>query len=413
MQIEKTNVQNLTIENNQKELDLIKNLKKKNVKEKDIASYLKKNNIDLNKLDSLGYNCLHYAIKSENPDIVNLFLTVKEDSTNDNDINSLSFTSITTTPANPNIKTNDIKKNIYLSPIHLCFQEVNDPINLNKIIKILIKHNANLKTEDDYGYNTLSKAGEKGSIDLIDFILDKSPEIINFKGKNGTLLHTVVNNDNDELLEHLLKFYFNTEDKNNSLDLSAVDSSNNNALLCSVIMNNYNCFKLILDFIIDTNEDLLSKDKKIDIIKHKNSEGNTLLHELALARCGNLLEYMFKINEEFRIDPESKNNEGLTYMDIQKNIVKIKKEKEEKQKKEREEFRKEKIRLKQEKIKEEEERKENEKKRILEEEKNIQFRENIVKNRGYILCGLILFMFIGLYLVLQNAANKKKSSIII
>ena len=229
-----------------------------------------------------------------------------------------------TSPANPNIITKDDKKEIYLSPIHLCYQEVNDPINMTKIIKILVKNNADLKKEDEFGNNALLKAAEKGSSDLVDYILEKNPEIINLKGKNGTLLHIVVSNDHNELLEHLLKTYFNPssdyESNKKSLDLGVLDSSENNALLSAILMNNYNCFKYILDFIINANEALMSKEEKIKIINQKNTDGNTIIHELALARCGNLLDYMFKINEEFRIDPETKNNQGYTYKDIQKNI---------------------------------------------------------------------------------------------
>ena len=42
----------------------------------DVINFLKINNIDLISNDTHGYNLLHYAIKSENFELVQLFLTL-------------------------------------------------------------------------------------------------------------------------------------------------------------------------------------------------------------------------------------------------------------------------------------------------------------------------------------------------
>ena len=54
----------------------IKHLKKKNIKYKEAKSFLHNNVLDLNECDKSGYNALHYAIKSENAEIVRLMLSL-------------------------------------------------------------------------------------------------------------------------------------------------------------------------------------------------------------------------------------------------------------------------------------------------------------------------------------------------
>ena len=56
----------------------IKLIKAKKPNLQDITSFLRNNNtINLNTLDSHGYNILHYAIKQENPDIVNILFNTE------------------------------------------------------------------------------------------------------------------------------------------------------------------------------------------------------------------------------------------------------------------------------------------------------------------------------------------------
>ena len=47
-----------------------------------MKSFLKNHDIDLNEYDKNGYNALHYAIKSEKPEIVKIFLNFKNDEEN-------------------------------------------------------------------------------------------------------------------------------------------------------------------------------------------------------------------------------------------------------------------------------------------------------------------------------------------
>ena len=56
-----------------KSLDiLLKLLKKRNLKSSEVKNFLRNNTLDLNALDKNGYNALHYAIKSELPEIVKI-----------------------------------------------------------------------------------------------------------------------------------------------------------------------------------------------------------------------------------------------------------------------------------------------------------------------------------------------------
>lgn len=375
---------------NVKELELIKVLKKGNVKEKDVRILVKNSILNLNLLDSNGYNCLHYAIKAENPDIVNLLLTEAESETS-------------TAPADPNIETEDSKKEIYLSPLHLALQEVNDTNSQSKIVKILVKKNADLSKKDELGMNVLHKVAEKGNIDLLFYLLELKPEFLNSVCKYGSILHIAVSNDHVEMVESILE---STE-----IDLSLEDYTKNTALLLGVVVKNFNAFKVILDHIKGSTT--LDVEKKKALINHKNEDGNNLLHELAYARTSVILEMVKKLDKSYGIDPEEKNKQNHTYVDIQNDIVKMLAEKEENEKKRKEALKQEKIRLIEEKKRIEREMQEEEEKAILQEEKDREFREKIVNNRGYIICGAILMLLVVLYFAIQTAVNKKKQEIVL
>ena len=108
-----------------KEFELIKLLKNSKVTKSSVANFLLKNDINLDLTDNHGYNCLHYAIKSEKADIVQLLIN------SNNEFNSK--------PANVNIATNDNTKQIFLSPLLLTLDSVNDSSICAKIIKMLCK----------------------------------------------------------------------------------------------------------------------------------------------------------------------------------------------------------------------------------------------------------------------------------
>ncbi len=107
------------------ELEIIKRLKSQKLKVNDIISYIRINEVDVNKLDRSGYNILHYAIKSDVPDVVNLFLNPSDE--------------YKIKPADPNITTQDEAKNIFLPPLLLALLHSNDDSASYKIIKLLLK----------------------------------------------------------------------------------------------------------------------------------------------------------------------------------------------------------------------------------------------------------------------------------
>ncbi len=106
-----------------KEFELIKLLKNSKVSINNVASFLQSNEVNLNQLDNHGYNCLHYSIKAEKADIVNFLIIPNEKFKN----------------ADVNIETMDNSKNIYLSPILLALNSVNDSTSCYKIIRALFK----------------------------------------------------------------------------------------------------------------------------------------------------------------------------------------------------------------------------------------------------------------------------------
>ena len=110
---------------NTKELEVIKRLKGQKVHVNDIISFIKVNEVDVNKLDRTGYNILHYAIKLDKPDIVNILLNPAPE--------------YKIKPADPNISTEDDSKNIFLPPMLLALLHTNDDSSSYKIVKLLHK----------------------------------------------------------------------------------------------------------------------------------------------------------------------------------------------------------------------------------------------------------------------------------
>lgn len=130
---------------------LIKLIKAKKPKLQDIISLLRNNHIEINALDSHGYNPLHYAIKQEQPDIVNLLLTIESED-EQNPIEK----------SDPNITTNDYSNSIITSPLLLALIYVNDTEKSNKIIKMLLKSGAKCDYKDEENCTFFLRACEKG-----------------------------------------------------------------------------------------------------------------------------------------------------------------------------------------------------------------------------------------------------------
>lgn len=388
----------LKIENH-KEQEFIKLLKKSKISEVEVNSFLKKNIVDLNKLDKDGYNSLHHAIKSENPDIVNIILTINNEEENIKSTDKENQTN----KANPNIKTEDSKKDVFLHPLHFANQEVNDPSSLSKIIKLLVKYGADVNSEDEFKCNILHRVAEKGNTDLVSYILSKHPGLLNSKSKCGSILHMAVSGDHIDLIEYLLN---NTE-----IDLSIEDYMKNSALLFGIISKNFNSFKLILDFIKESKTMDLSKKK--ELINQKNEDHNTILHELAFAKFNILIDIMNKLDESIRIDPEEKNLKGHTYKDIQKDIIRLVKEKEDDEKRRKDELKAEKKRLILEKQRMEEEIIKEIERKAKEEEGKVKLNQTLERYRGVIMLVVLFTIIMGIYLLIDNKIKKKKEGVVI
>ena len=144
----------------------IKLIKGKKTKKEDIISFLKNNDFDINSLDKHGYNPLHYAIKLEKTDIIDILLNFKSE--NEDEI---------VPHSNPNIITKDLKNQIITSPLLLTLMHTDDYENSNSIIKLLIKSGADLTYKDEEGCTLFLRACEKGRLDIISYIIEKYPKL--------------------------------------------------------------------------------------------------------------------------------------------------------------------------------------------------------------------------------------------
>jgi len=377
-----------------KEEILIKSLKGgkgvKKMNKDEISNFLKNNIIDLNKLDNHGYNILHYSIKSENPDIVYLLLHLDPEH-------------FMSEKANPNSSTSDDNKQIYLSPIHYALQACDDSTISARIIKILISAGAEINTKDEDGCSIYLKACEKGRLDILDYLFNNEAIKfdINESSQSGSGLHMAIIGDKEDVVSYLL---------DRKIDVSLKDSNGNTAIHLALQLKMNNSYKLIIDYI--TNNKEFSNELKKTLLNSQNDEGNTILHELAYARCGFLLDVIKKLPEEISIDQEKQNKDGYTYKGVQENIVKLQKDKEAKEKALREEIRKEKERIAQKKTEEIERLKEEQQRYEDEEERKRQLGMQLIKYRGYIFACVFFFLMIILYIVVNNAVHRKKEKII-
>lgn len=375
-----------------KEETLLKMLKAKKLNHSDINSYLKNNNLDLNKLDSHGYNLLHHAIKLELCDIVNTFLNLDED--------------YLTLKADPDTKCNDENNSINSNPLILALTYCNDEQNSSKIIKLLIRAGANVNLKDENNCILLHHLCEKGRDDLIEFLegkcTEENPMDWNSTSKNGGAFHLAIIGDQDDTITYLLdkKINFNLRDHNQ-----------NTCLHLALQIKNFNIFKLILDFIL--NASYLNESEKKEIFSAVNDEGNTILHELAYAQSSQLTNYIVKNNGQIGIDLDLKNKQNYTYVEVQSNIIRLKKEREEMEKKKREAIREEKIKMEQERKLAEEERKKREEEFYREEERREEFRLKILGYRNYIFLGAFAFMMVVLYIALDMKVKSKRKEHVI
>ena len=378
----------------------IKHLKKKNLKYKEAKSFLHNHALDLNECDKSGYNALHYAIKSESPEIVKLMLFLGQD-----DDDSLSI------KADPNRETSDKNNNIYTSPLLLSLLYTNDESDSMHIIRHLCNAGANINYKDENGATLFLHACEKGRIDVINFLINKIIKdkednnnneikdvktLINSCSKDGGGLHFAIIGQQDEVIELLLE---------NNIDLNIINSQGDTALLYALKEKQMNIFKRIYDYLINTHE--ITDEEKKKILNHQNNEGNTILHELAYCKSSVLTNMVLKLPQEIRVNPELKNKEGFDYNEVAKNVIESENNVKKQEQRWKEERRKLKEELRQKKY--DEEKKIYEEKRKYEEamRKQEEFGQKLIEYRGIIFF-VILVIFLGLmYLLIKRASVKR------
>ena len=381
----------------------LKLLKKKNLKYNEAKSFLKNHSLDLNECDKSGYNALHYAIKSEKPEIVKLMLNAENE-----EENSLS------TKADPNKETKDKVNQIYTSPLLLSLLYTNDQSASNQMIHYLYNAGGKINYRDEEGTTIFLHSCEKGRIDIINFLINKIEkdenendeknennkiqlkDLVNESSKNGGGLHFAIIGQQEEVIDLLLE---------NNIDLNICNSQGDNALEYALKEKQMNIFKTIFDYIVNNKE--MSNEEKKKILNHQNNDGNTILHELAFCKSTIVTNMVLKLPKEFGVDPTIKNKEGYDYKEVSENIIELEKLKIEQQNKLKEERRRIKEEFRQKKY--EEEKKILDERRKYEEKlrKQEEFGEKLIQNRGKIFT-IVLVIFLGLmYLIIKNASIKK------
>jgi ankyrin repeat protein len=371
-----------------KEEIFLKMIKSKNPKLQDIINLVKNSVMDYDKIDNSGYNLLHYAIKSENPEIVQLLLNTNGE--------------YSANPANPNIQTSDLHNGITLTPMLLALNTCNDGSTAYKIFKALAKADADISVKDDDDCTIYHRACEKGRSDMLNYLFGlTNPPDVNQMCKHGSGLHMALLGDQDDVVSFLL---------DRKIDLGLKDSSGNTAMHLAIQLKQFNSFKLISDYILN-NRDMDDTTKKA-LFNATNEEGNTILHELAFAKSSVLMDYLKKMDPDIKVDEEAMNKQGCTYKGVQENLVKYQKEREAAEKQKRELIRKEKERIIEEQRKAQEAALRREEEELEAEEKRKQLGLTLLKYRGVIFA-VILCLGMGLlYYFIHNRVYRKKEIII-
>ena len=378
----------------------IKLLKRKNLKLNEVKSFLKNHTFDLNEYDKNGYNSLHYAIKSERPEIVKILLKSENE-----EENSQSFF------ADPNKETKDKLNQIYTSPLLLSLLYTNDENASNSMIRYLIQAGAKMNYRDEDQSTLFLHSCEKGRTDIINFLFNKIQkdendnnenkialkDLINESSKNGGGLHFAIIGQQDDVIELLLE---------NNIDLNITNSQGDNALEYALKEKQMNIFKTILDYV--TNNKEMTNEEKKKILNHQNNDGNTILHELAFCKSSIITNMVLKIPKEYGVDPDIKNKEGYDYKKVAENIIELEKQKIEQEKRIKEERRKLKEELRQKKY--EEEKKIYDEKKKYEEKirKQEEFGEKLIQNRGKIFTIIMVIFLVLMFLLIKNASVKKE-----
>jgi ankyrin repeat protein len=376
------------MKNESKDEIFLKLIKSRKFNIEDIISFVKANILNFDKLDNTGYNLLHHSIKAEKPEVVSVLLKP--------DYHPEGHT------ANPNLLTSDIKDNVFLPPMLLALNTNNDSSSAYRIIKLLHKAGGDYSIKDEEDCNIYHRACEKGRIDILEYLISLDNSLnINDLCKHGSGLHLALIGEQEEVISFLL-------DKD--IDIMLRDNNKNTSLHLAIQLKMFNPFKYICDFILKNSN--ISNEVKKNIFNSVNQEGNSILHELAYAKSSVLIDFLLKMNEEYRVDDQIKNSQGYTYKGVQDNIIKLQKERIELEKLKKEQIRKEKERLIEEQRKELETEMEYKRLEAIKEEKRRKIGMMLLKYKGYIFL-LIFFIFMFILFFALSAAAKKKKEIII
>ena len=383
--------------------NFLKLLKKKSLKFHEAKQFLKNHSLDLNECDKNGYNALHYAIKSEKPELVKLMLGSENEDEN----------AASALRADPNKETKDKTNQIYTSPLLLSLLYTNEQSTSNQMIRYLCKAGANINYRDEEGTTLFLHSCEKGRKDIVNFLINKIinnekneednknkktlKELINESSKNGGGLHFAIIGQQDEIIELLLE---------NNIDLNICNSQGDNALEYALKEKQMNIFKTIFDYVVNNKE--MTNEEKKKILNHQNNDGNTILHELSFCKSSIVTNMVLKLPKEFGVDPNLKNKEGYDYKQVSENVIELEKLKIQQEKRLIEERRKLKEELRQKKYEEE--------KKIIDERKRYEeqlrrqeeFGQKLIQHRGKIFSVVLIVLLVLMYLIIKNASVKKE-----
>jgi ankyrin repeat protein len=283
----------------------------------DFVHELVQNGADINFKGKNGYTPLHYAIETENLEVIKLLI------------------------CKDNINQQDYRG---CTPIHLAIRQKGD--NCIYIIESLIKNNANIEIADNTGKTPLHYAYIFTNIDAVYYLISQNADRNAVDNYKSTILHFLARNPNYQKMKSLedIALY--------GIDIDIIDNQKNTPLYYAITQKNfafinkllslganmffippesYSCLELILLELNDKiKKDLkASKNIKDDIISqtilaclnNTNEKGKERYnHTQSVARIAiihnlkELLTWLYnkfpKFSDAFKFDPISKDNLG-------------------------------------------------------------------------------------------------------
>ncbi|WP_371219232.1 ankyrin repeat domain-containing protein [Orientia tsutsugamushi] len=143
-------------------------------------------------------------------------------------------------------------------------------------LKLLLDNGANVNLMDNDGYTALHYASARGRIDVVEFLLNNNADI-NITGKN-TVVHSAAKNGHKDMVQFWLDRYpnmINLQDNDGYTALHLVAKHRFTILPHDVHINRFDVAEMLLNRGVDTNI--------------QNNDGNTALH-LALLSYSGLLD---------------------------------------------------------------------------------------------------------------------------